>query len=58
MNDKITELCNQIEAAVNAVYIRGCDDIAMSNLAQLRGIYNAAEQIKTEVSVKEEKQNA
>ncbi len=58
MNEKITEICNQIEAAVNSVYIRGCDDIAMNNIAQLRGIYNAAEQIKTEVSGKEEKSNA
>ena len=58
MNEKVTELCNQIEAAVNAVYIRGCDDIAMNNLAQLRGIYNATEQIKNEVSGKEEKRNA
>lgn len=58
MNEKIKELCNQIEAAVNSVYIRGCDDIAMSNLAQLRGIYNAAERIKSEVNGKEEKRNA
>lgn len=58
MNEKITELCNQIQAALNSVYIRGCDDIAMSNLAQLRGIYNAAENIKSEVTKTEDAKHA
>ena len=57
MNERIKELCAQIQAAVNAVYTRGCDDVAMSNMAQLRGIHAAAEQIKSEITKKKEDAN-
>ena len=54
MKSEIETLCDQIVTAVNAVYIKGCDDIAVSNLAQLRGICQAANRIK-EISKKGEK---
>lgn len=57
MKSDIETLCDQIITAANAVYVRGCDDIAMSNLAQLRGIWQAANRIK-EISKKGEKDNA
>lgn len=46
MKNEIETLCDQIAAAVNSVYVKGCDDIAMNNLAQLRGIWQSAQQIK------------
>ena len=46
MKSEIETLCDQIVAAANAVYVKGCDDIAVSNLAQLRGICQAANRIK------------
>lgn len=46
MKEEIQKRLAQIEAAVNAVYIKGCDDIAMSNLAQLRGIWQSVQVIK------------
>ena len=57
MKSEIETLCDQIAAAANAVYVRGCDDIAVSNLAQLRGICQAANRIK-EISKKGDKDNA
>ena len=57
MKSEIDTLCDQIVAAANAVYVKGCDDIAVSNLAQLRGICQAANRIK-EISKKGEKDNA
>lgn len=44
--NKIDNLCDQIIAAAMSIHIKGCDDVAMSNLAQLRGICNAAAKIK------------
>lgn len=58
MNDKIEELCRQIEQAVNSVYVKGCDDVALSNMAQLRGIHNAVSQIRAEMNKKGEKDHA
>ena len=46
MKNEIETLCDQIAAAVNSVYVKGCDDVAMSNLAQLRGIWQSALRIK------------
>lgn len=57
MKNEIESLCDQIAAAVNSVYVKGCDDIAMTNLAQLRGIWQAANRIK-EICKKGEKDNA
>lgn len=37
---------SQIEAAVNAIYVRGCDDVALSNMAQLRGVWQSVQRIK------------
>lgn len=56
MTADIKTLCNQIIAAAMAVHTRGCDDVAMSNMAQLRGICEAAAKIKDLVD-KEEKHN-
>lgn len=47
MKTEIETLCDQIIAAANAVYVKGCDDVAMSNLAQLRGICISADKIKS-----------
>ena len=44
--DEIKSLCNQIIAAAMSVHTKGCDDVAMSNLVQLRGICEAAAMIK------------
>ena len=52
-NNKILALCNQIEAAASNVYIRGCDGVARSNLAQLIGICDAVDKIRTELAEKE-----
>ena len=57
MKSDIETLCDQIVAAANAVYVRGCDDIAVSNLAQLRGICQAANRIK-EIKKGEKDSNA
>ncbi len=57
MKEDVVVLCDQIIAAANAVYVKGCDDIAVSNLAQLRGICQAANHIK-EISKRGEKDNA
>ena len=57
MKNEIENLCDQIAAAANAVYIKGCDDIAVSNLAQLRGICQAANRIK-EIKKGEKDSNA
>lgn len=46
MKDEVKALCDQITTAVNSVYVKGCDDIAMNNLAQLRGIWQSAQRIK------------
>lgn len=56
MKNEIETLCDQIAAAVNSVYVKGCDDIAMSNLAQLRGIWQAAQRIKQ--LIKEDEKDA
>lgn len=53
----VETLCNQIIAAANSVYVKGCDDIAMSNYAQLRGICVSANQIK-EIYKKGERNDA
>ena len=42
----IETLCDQIIAAAMSVYVKGCDDVAMSNITQLRGICQAAAKIK------------
>ena len=52
--DEIKTLCNQIIAAAMAVHTRGCDDVAMSNITQLRGICEAAARIK-DLADKEDK---
>ena len=57
MKSEIETLCDQIISAANAVYVRGCDDIAVSNLAQLRGICQAANRIK-EIKKGEKDSNA
>lgn len=46
MQEDIEKLCEQIVSGANAVYVKGCDDIAMSNLAQLRGICMSANRIR------------
>ena len=46
MQEKIMQQLSQIEAAVNAVYVRGCDDVSLSNMAQLRGIWQSVQRIK------------
>lgn len=56
MKDQILKLCEQIIAAVNSVYTKGCDDVAMNNVAQLRGIWQSANKI--ERLIKEEDNNA
>lgn len=56
MND-IKTLCDQIIAAAMSVYVKGCDDVAMSNITQLRGICQAAAKIK-DLADKEDKHNA
>lgn len=43
---EIETLCDQIVAAAMSVYVKGCDDVAMSNITQLRGICQAAAKIK------------
>lgn len=43
---EIENLCDQIVKAANAVIFKGCDDISMHNLAQLRGICMSANKIK------------
>lgn len=48
----IETLCDQIIAAAMSVYVKGCDDVAMSNITQLRGICQAAAKIK-EIMTKE-----
>lgn len=53
----IEVLCDQIISAANSVYVKGCDDIAMSNFAQLRGICQSAQKIKETVK-KGEKEDA
>lgn len=55
--DEIKTLCNQIIAAAMAVHTRGCDDVAMSNITQLRGICEAAARIK-DLADKEDKTHA
>jgi hypothetical protein len=52
MTAEIETLCDQIIAAAMSVYVKGCDDVAMSNITQLRGICQAAAKIK-EVMTKE-----
>ena len=54
---EIETLCDQIIAAAMSVYVKGCDDVAMSNITQLRGICQAAGRIK-EISAKGENKNA
>lgn len=54
---EIETLCDQIVAAAMSVYVKGCDDVAMSNIAQLRGICQAAGRIK-EISAKGENKDA
>ena len=49
----LTEL-NHIEAAAQSVYIKGCDDVARSNLAQLIGICNAVRAVREELAKGEE----
>lgn len=43
---EIETLCDQIVAAAMSVYVKGCDDVAMSNITQLRGICQSAARIK------------
>lgn len=43
---EIETICDQIIAAAMSVYVKGCDDVAMSNITQLRGICQAAAKIK------------
>lgn len=50
----IIDMCDQIIAAAMSVYVKGCDDVAMSNIAQLRGICQAAAKIK-DLADKEDK---
>lgn len=47
MNDRINALLNQIVSAANSVYIRGCDGIAQNNMAQLVGICQTVEKLRT-----------
>ena len=47
MNDRIDALLNQIVSATNSVYIRGCDGIAQNNMAQLIGICQTVEKLRT-----------
>lgn len=46
MDNEIMSICNQIESAVMHVYVQGCDDIAMNNITQLRGILMGIRKIK------------
>lgn len=57
MKTKVEALCDEIISAAMSVHTRGCDDVAMSNLAQLRGICQAAAQIK-EIVKGEDKNHA
>lgn len=54
---EIETLCDQIIAAAMSVHTKGCDDVAMSNITQLRGICQAAGRIK-EISAKGENKDA
>lgn len=57
MKTEIDKLCDQIISGAMSVYVKGCDDVAMGNIAQLRGICQAAGRIK-EISAKGENENA
>ena len=46
MESEISMLCDQIIAAAMSVHTKGCDDVAMSNMAQIRGICQSAAKIK------------
>lgn len=46
MKNEIETLCEQIISAANSVYVKGCDDVAMLTIAQLRGIRQSAQRIK------------
>lgn len=53
----IVDCCDQIVSAAMSVYVKGCDDIAVSTMVQLRGICAAADRIKSMVK-KEDKPSA
>lgn len=53
---EIANCCDQIVSAAMSVYIKGCDDVAISSMAQLRGICAAADRIKS--MIKEDKPSA
>lgn len=57
MKDEIVSICNQIESAVMHIYVQGCDDIAMNNITQLRGILMGIRKIKENI-IKEGEDNA
>lgn len=52
--DEIKIMCDQIIAAAMSVYVKGCDDVAMNNITQLRGICQTAAKIK-DLADKEDK---
>ena len=57
MMEEIRMLCNNIISAAMSIHTKGCDDVAMSNIAQLRGICQSAEKIK-DIVEKGDKQSA
>lgn len=46
MMEEIRMLCNNIISAAMSIHTKGCDDVALSNITQLRGICQSAAKIK------------